>query len=1232
MTTFRTFALLSLSLFSTVAQAQTWTTLTNAPPAGLTNCMLLTDGGVMCQSGTAWYKLTPNSSGSYAGGTWSTLASLPSSYNPDAYATAVLADGRLVIVGGEYNKGSFALSNMGAIYDPKANTWTMLTPPTTGSPNYFQCIGDAPSVVLADGRFLIGSKLYQNLAVLDPSALTWSIVSETGKNDTFNSEEGWTLLPDGSVFTLDVAKAPAAERFLLSGPTTGTWVSAGSTLQDLHTPTTSSPLTAPGCPVYNPPGEMGPALLRPDGTVFAIGASGYTAIYTPPAAGSIATGSWAIGPAMPSGLNVEDGPGALLPSGHVLFGGSPGDSGKGLQYFEFDGTNLVSVPAPANAANDATYYTQLLVLPTGQVLFIDGSTKVQLYNPAGSPTYNPAWAPAVTSVASTLIAGTTYPITGTQFNGLSAGTAYGDESENATNYPLVRITDNATGHVFYARTHGHSTMGVATGTTPVSTNFDVPANIESGPSTLQVVANGIPSSAVAVNVGLASITPPTGGFTALTSGSNTLTFTVTNGGTLGTPVIFTEGVPSAQLTSPDFSLAAAGTTCVGPVTATSCNIAIQFTPQYPGLRRGAVEIFDANNNLLTTAFIYGVGTGTQSALAPASVTTLVSTGSPRGVAVDASGNVYYGDTNASQVYKLSPGGTPASLLLGLNLSSPFGVALDAAGNLYIADAGDNRIVKLPYGSATASVLNISGLSYPEGVAIDGAGNLLIANTRGTASSGNGNVIKVAAGGTGTQTTIATGGLAYPAGVAVDAAGDVFFADWSNNRVVELPAPGGASISLGSGLNHASAVAVDSAGDVFIADENNNRIVELPGTSRGPGTGTQLVAATGLSTPYSLAFDGKGDLFIANVGSNGATNGSVVDIPVGGIAQTITFGPIGSQAIGNTLSLSATASSGLAVSFTSSTPSVCTVSGTTASMIAGGTCTITASQAGNGTYAAALPVSQSFTVAFNTQTVNFTAIGTQTVGSTVTLSATASSGLPVTFTSSTAAVCTVAGTTASMVASGTCSLTASQAGNSKYGPASASQSFAVNGKPQSISFGTISAQAVGTPLTLSATSTSGLAVTFASTTTAVCTVVGTAATFIAAGSCTVTASQAGNSAWAAATPVSQTFTVSASSVKVTGATLSLAPGKGGVVTVTISGLSTAPTTLGLGGTACVNVSGCTYNLGGTNGSIGFEFLNATNTSALLVTYVPPSVKTSTTPYAIPVTIGGATVGTFTLTVP
>jgi hypothetical protein len=95
--------------------------------------------------------------------------------------------------------------------------------------------------------------------------------------------------------------------------------------------------------------------------------------------------------------------------------------------------------------------------------------------------------------------GGSYVISGTRFNGFSQGAAYGDDAQAATNYPLVRIINRATGHVFYSRTHDHTSMAVAFGGL-VSTHFDVPADQELGVSDLVVVANGIPSPATTVNV------------------------------------------------------------------------------------------------------------------------------------------------------------------------------------------------------------------------------------------------------------------------------------------------------------------------------------------------------------------------------------------------------------------------------------------------------------------------------------------------------------------------------------------------------------------------------------------------------------------------------------------------------------------------------------------------------------------------------------------------------------
>jgi hypothetical protein len=469
---------LTLFLGISSAFAQSLQTLVNQPPGGCGLAFSLTDGTVLCQASNYhnWNKLTPDETGNYVNGTWTQMASLPAGYYPDAFASAVLADGRLVVVGGEYNDGAFVLTNKGAIYDPVQNTWTAL-----GHPAGWANIGDSPSVVLPNGLFLIGCKLDMNMAVLNPKTLQWTAVGSTGKSDFF-AEEGWTLMPDGTVLTADVLNEPNSERYF---PSTQTWVSQGSTIVDLAAPSTSGPISYPGG-VYDPPGEIGPAILRPDGTVFATGASNHTTAHTAvyhPGSTSTAEGTWTVGPDFPNDDQAGDSSAALLTSGNVLVLGTSG------QLYEFDGTNLTPTLHPALTGF-------LMILPTGQVILTGG--RIQVYNSAG--TYSPSWAPSITTYSSSIVRGTTYSISGTQFNGLSQAASVGDEFQTATNYPLVRITNTASGHVFYARTHNHSTMGVATGSKIVSTNFDVPATMDTGAATLEVVANGIPSPAVNVTV------------------------------------------------------------------------------------------------------------------------------------------------------------------------------------------------------------------------------------------------------------------------------------------------------------------------------------------------------------------------------------------------------------------------------------------------------------------------------------------------------------------------------------------------------------------------------------------------------------------------------------------------------------------------------------------------------------------------------------------------------------
>ena len=129
---------------------------------------MLADNG--CQD---WWKLTPDEFGSYVNGTWTQLASLPDGYSPLYHASAVLPDGRVIIEGGEYifSNGVFnpVWSDQGAIYDPLADTWTSVAPPPFfgGFGPFPRTIGDAQSVVLFDGTFMLANALTRDTALLD---------------------------------------------------------------------------------------------------------------------------------------------------------------------------------------------------------------------------------------------------------------------------------------------------------------------------------------------------------------------------------------------------------------------------------------------------------------------------------------------------------------------------------------------------------------------------------------------------------------------------------------------------------------------------------------------------------------------------------------------------------------------------------------------------------------------------------------------------------------------------------------------------------------------------------------------------------------------------------------------------------------------------------------------------------------------------------------------------------
>ncbi|MEO6836210.1 MAG: kelch repeat-containing protein [Candidatus Tumulicola sp.] len=457
--------------------AGSWSALTNQPSFSANAMLLLTDGTVMAQEVATqnWWRLTPDAFGSYVSGTWSTRATGPNA--PTYFASAVLRDGRVFVSGGEDNFGNNGIDIADTeIYDPVADAWT-----TIASPPGWTNVGDAPCCLLPDGTVLLGSIFDTRTAIYDPVADAWA--AGAAKNDA-SSEETWTLLPDGTVLVAECSRHPSSEKFV---PAAGAWVSAGSVpvANDLVQSSVGSS------------NEIGPAIVMTDGSVFAIGASGHTAIYTMPAIAN-QPGSWAGGPDFPTDGNGNlmqafDAPAVLLPNGRALCiaGQVLGDgwAGSPSLAFEFDGTSLAAVPAPPNGAGVETWQMRMLLLPTGEVLASNRGNDMRVYAPDGAP--DPSWAPSITSAPASVRPNYTYTIEGRQLNGLSQANSYGDDATMATNFPLVTIANDITGHVFYCRTHDFSTMAVATGSVVHSAQFDVPSYAELGASTLCVIANGI---------------------------------------------------------------------------------------------------------------------------------------------------------------------------------------------------------------------------------------------------------------------------------------------------------------------------------------------------------------------------------------------------------------------------------------------------------------------------------------------------------------------------------------------------------------------------------------------------------------------------------------------------------------------------------------------------------------------------------------------------------------------
>jgi hypothetical protein len=360
---------------------------------------------------------------------------------------------------------------------------------------------DAQGVLLANGAFMLGPCCDSPATdwLLDASTLTWAPTGAPNAGGTYQDEQGYELLPNNKVLTLDIwtndpAGATNAEVY---DPGSHLWSGAGDTPVSLPDPI--------ACDLPNGTWEIGPAVVRGEGKVIAFG--GYTCAVDPTAILDIGAGTWSIGPTIPSvcgqsatlPCDLADAPAALLPNGNILFAASSGYGDMPTLFFELArGTNTIArVANPLGESDQLGAYTyNFLVLPTGQILVTNFETP-EIYTPTGTQVVN--WEPRIGYVRANLQPGHTYKLRGHQLSGLSAGAYYGDDYQSATNFPLVRIVNNSSGHVFYAPTSAYSTLSIAPRVFS-TLKFIVPAGTETGASTLYVVANGIASAGTAVNV------------------------------------------------------------------------------------------------------------------------------------------------------------------------------------------------------------------------------------------------------------------------------------------------------------------------------------------------------------------------------------------------------------------------------------------------------------------------------------------------------------------------------------------------------------------------------------------------------------------------------------------------------------------------------------------------------------------------------------------------------------
>lgn len=548
------------------------------------------------------------------------------------------------------------------------------------------------------------------------------------------------------------------------------------------------------------------------------------------------------------------------------------------------------------------------------------------------------------------------------------GTVYGGGSDSIT----LTVTYPDTTTQTYTAT---AASGVAT------FNLSGVSLTQLGSYTYTASLSGVTSAIATENTIALAYTAPTTPI-GTPSATQTATLAIGSNFTLGSIGMLTEGA-----TDLDFQAATGGscTTNAAYTAGQTCTVNYTFQPTYPGLRRGAIVLYDSASHIFGMVYLQGLGNGPQAIFSSNNATSPLGNGfsfnRPFGTAVDRIGDVFVSDYANSAVYEIQ--GPPINTVnsLGSGFNNPEGIALDGAGNLFVADTNNSQVKEIVAAGGYTTVRALGGsftFTNPTGVVVDGAGNVFVADA-GT----NKQVEEIsAASGYTTVQALATG-FQQPSGITIDGSGNLFVVDYLTTAVTELQANSNyASQSLGSGLSGPTGIAIDAAGNLFVANQSSNAVDEI--FAGGGYTNVQPVGS-GFDYPSGVALDAGGNVYVADTVHSAVDEVDFTDAPTLNFAstaagstsgpQTVTIANDGNQALNFsavTYPADFPEASGVGTDCSTATP-----------VASGGSCTLSIdfTPLGSSATGASTPLTEGVSLADNGPNANLsvTLSGTETIG-------------------------------------------------------------------------------------------------------------------------------------------------------------------------------------------------------------------------------------------------------------